>query len=408
MTKPRRRPSVVSLFSGAGGLDIGLERAGWDVVTATDLSKPSMETLRRSQAAQVPIRGRRSGTHLDGTRLIEADVQDLKASDLRPPRAASGWRPDLLAGGPPCQPWSSAGHQKGLSDPRGKLIEHMLRLIEESQPRFVLFENVRGLVTAVGATQTPGEVLRSIQEDLAGMGYASRIATLNAADYGAAQRRVRLLLMATSDHALPVFPEPTHDKAAKDGRKPWVTLGELLASLPKPDAKDVVRPTGERAELLRALSPGTGLKTGGRVMNNRPSGQWGYRQDSFLADLALPSRTIRAASTPDWLRLPSEDDLRRLTWAECAALQGFPRGWQFAGTRASVFQQIGNAVQVDMAEALGEALLASFRAGPVSEPPVTPPWPPELVKRVKYTEAEHRVNGVLRVRVRAKAVDTPG
>ncbi|WP_418608258.1 DNA cytosine methyltransferase [Georgenia sp. SUBG003] len=136
--------------------------------------------------------------YLEHARLIEEDVQEISASDLRPSRVRRDWRPDILVGGPPCQPWS-AGHQKGLNDPRGKLIAHYLRLIDEASPRLVLFENVRGLVTALGATGTPGEVLRSIQSDLADMGYASRVATLNAADYGAAQRRVRLLLMATRE-----------------------------------------------------------------------------------------------------------------------------------------------------------------------------------------------------------------
>ncbi|WP_418607067.1 DNA cytosine methyltransferase [Georgenia sp. SUBG003] len=395
----------MSLFSGAGGLDIGLEQAGWDVVTATDIAPDSMETLRLSQQAQIPI-GKRRGTYLEHARLIEEDVQEISASDLRPSRVRRDWRPDILVGGPPCQPWSSAGHQKGLNDPRGKLIAHYLRLIDEASPRLVLFENVRGLVTALGATGTPGEVLRSIQSDLADMGYASRVATLNAADYGAAQRRVRLLLMATREHSLPEFPSPTHDRHRNHGRKAWMTLRELLAAMPDPAHEDVVLPSGERAAELRALTPGTGIKTGGRVMNNRPGGHWGYRQDSFLADLDLPSRTIRAASTPDWVRVEGQD-LRRLTWRECAALQGFPSDWRFYGNRASLFQQIGNAVQVDVARAVGEVLLRSLRNGVPEEPPTTPPWPTELVKRVRYTASEHRVNGELRIRVRAARKESP-
>lgn len=396
--KPRRE--VVSLFSGAGGLDIGLERAGWKIVTATDFDGDCMETLRRSKAARIPVLGRRA-RHMTRTRLVESDVTTLSALSLKPRGADANWRPDLLVGGPPCQPWSSAGHQKGLEDPRGQMIAHMLRLVGELQPRFVLFENVRGLVTALGPNGKPGEVLKSIQDDLGDMGYASQIATLNAADYGAAQRRVRLLLMATKEYRLPEFPGPTHDRHGNLGRKPWVTLGETLEALPAPDPEDVVRPSGIRAAELRELAPGTGLKTGGRVMNNRPSGHWGYRQDSFRADLNLPSRTIRAASTPDWIRLPGDDDLRRLTWRECAALQGFPESWQFSGTNASRFKLIGNAVQVDIAQAVGEALLDALHQGPAEEAPTTPPWPQELVKRVKYTASEHRVNGELRRRVRA-------
>jgi DNA (cytosine-5)-methyltransferase 1 len=281
----------------------------------------------------------------------------------------------------------------------------MLDLVDQLRPRFVLMENVRGLVTAVGPTGSPGEVLRGIQEDLARIGYASRVSTVNAADFGAAQRRVRLFIIATAEFDLPEFPEPTHDKAGRRDRKPWITLGEALSVLPPVDLNDVIVPSGPRAQLLQQLAAGTGLKTGGKVMNNRPGGHWGYRQDSFLANLSLPARTIRAAATPDWIRLPGEP-MRRLTRGECAALQGFPTEWAFEGGTTSVFKQIGNAVQVDTAEVMGELLARALVRGPATEPPVTPPWPPELLKRVRYTEAEHRVNGALRVRVRASA-DTP-
>lgn len=403
LTVPQARRSydVVSLFSGAGGLDIGLERAGWNVVSATDHDSDAIATLRANKLSKLVVRGRRVA-HMAKTNIIEADVRDLTPAQLRPRMAGPDWRPDLLVGGPPCQPWSSAGHQKGLNDPRGQLIARMMELIEIMDPRFVLFENVRGLVTARGATGRPGEVLLSIQNDLADMGYASRIATLNAADYGAAQRRVRLLLLATKEHSLPDFPAPTHGKNAAGGVKPWVTLGEVLQSMPKPTKEDVVLPAGPRAAELLALKAGTGIKTGGKIMNNRPSGQWGYRQDSFRADLSLPSRTVRAAATPDWVKLPRQP-LRRLTWSECAALQGFPAEWQFAGTVSSKFKQIGNAVQVDVAEVLGESLRDSLKAGEIDEKPVTPGWPDYLVRRVRYTEAEHRVNGDLRVRLKPES-----
>lgn len=388
-------PRYVSLFSGAGGLDIGLEQAGWHTATVTDIDRDSVDTLLAAQAAEIAIDGG-PRTFLSGTRIIEADVSELHGPDL--------WAPSeplpLLVGGPPCQPWSSAGSQRGLGDPRGSLLLEMLRLVGELRPELVLMENVQGLVTARGWTGTHGEVLMSIQNDLTDLGYASRVALLNAADYGAAQRRVRLILFASRTHALPETPVPSH---ARDGASalPWRTLGQLIADLGAADEADIVRPRGTRADDLRALEPGTGLKTQGRVMANRPSGQWGYRQDSFLADLALPSRTIRAASTPDWVRLPGESDLRRLTWRECAALQGFPAEWPFAGNNTSRFRQIGNAVQTDMARAAGTALMASHLIGPAATSPITPEWPADLRRRVRYTLAEHRVNGHLRQRPQA-------
>lgn len=391
------KPEVVSLFSGAGGLDVGLERAGWRTVVATDHSSDSMETLRQSQSARIPVPGKRS-TYLQGASLLNRDVRELDADDLTPKSAPFGWTPDLLAGGPPCQPWSSAGSQRGLRDPRGQLIGHMLRLVGELQPKYVLFENVRGLVTARGKTGRPGEVLESIQKDLHEThGYVSRIATLNAADFGAAQRRVRLILIATKEYGLPLFPPPTHDRAAADGRLPWITLRHALSRISPTNRDEFVYPSGDRAHALRSLEPGKGLKTGGRVMTNRPGGHWGYRQDSFLADLEAPSRTVRAASTPDWIRLDGED-MRRLTWRECAMLQGFPPEWSFAGGIGSKFTQIGNAVQTNVAESVGKTIASCLAEGPVAGGQTMPSWPDYLRERVRYTQSEQRVNGHLRSR----------
>lgn len=397
-------PGVISLFSGAGGLDVGLERAGWDTRVATDFDRDCAETLTASQQAGIQIAERHDRTYLDGTRIVHADVAELDAAALMPPGALADWRPDLVAGGPPCQPWSSAGLQQGFDDPRGRLVEHFIRLVEELKPRFVLFENVRGLVTAVGDSGRPGDALRVIQQSLENIGFASTVALVNAADFGAAQRRVRLFLIASSDHRLPSFPDPTHAAAEElnllEPREPWVQLGEFLARLGAPDAADVVRPSGKRADELAELVPGTGLRTTGRVEANRPGGHWGYRQDCFLADPTLPSRTIRAATTPDWVK-EADGSLRRLTWRECAALQGFPPDWRFSGTVASKFRQIGNAVQADAATAIGRVILEALAEGPAPVPPETAPWPAEFHRRVRYTVAEHRVNGKHRVRVRA-------
>lgn len=396
--------TVVSLFSGAGGLDVGLERAGWKTVVATDFDADCVATLTKSRDARLPVESESGQAFLAGTRIVQGDIADLSSEDLRPADAPTTWRPALVAGGPPCQPWSSAGLQQGFADPRGQLVEHFIRLVGELRPHYVLMENVRGLVTAVGPSGKPGEALQLIQSGLADVGYASAVALLNAADYGAAQRRVRLFLVASSDHSLPSFPDPTHQSADEltllETHKPWISLGELLARLPPPDPDDVVRPKGEHARQLAALEPGTGLRTQGRVESNRPGGHWGYRQDCFVTDPSLPSRTIRAASTPDWVREP-DGDLRRLTWRECAALQGFPQSWRFTGTIASRFRQIGNAVQTNVAEVMGRALLTALAQGPADQPPVSPPWPVEFHRRVRYTVSEHRVNGEHRVRVRA-------
>lgn len=376
-------PTVVDLFAGAGGLSHSLEASGWKSVAAVDIDRDAIGTLRLNQK-----RG-----YLHDTRIVQADLREVSARDLRPTGEVQSWRPDLLAGGPPCQPFSSAGRMQALKDPRGRLFHEFVRLARELRPRFILFENVSGLVTAKTPDGRVGGVLRRIQREFEGIGYACRFDLLNAADYGAPQRRVRLYMLASRSERIPEFPQPSHFRDGLHGLLPWVSLGEFLRGLPAPRSEDVVRPNARRAKELAALLPGTGLRTGGIVEANRPSGHWGYRQDCFVADLALPSRTIRAASTPDWLRL--KEGLRRLTWRECAALQGFPSDWEFAGTIASRFRQIGNAVQGDIGRAIGstlhQAAVRTDRAAPVS-----PDWPASFHKRVRYTAMEQVVNGAHR------------
>lgn len=383
--------TAIDLFAGAGGLASSLEASGWRTVSALDIDADAVATLRRNQD-----RG-----NLIGTRIIQGDIHDISARDLRPSGVRSTWRPDLLTGGPPCQPFSSAGRMRGFEDPRGGLFQEFVRLADELKPRFILFENVAGLVTAKTPNGEVGGVLRRIQNEFEEIGYACRFDLLNAADYGAPQRRVRLYMIASRQERLPEFAQPTHSREISGGHKPWVTLAEFLATQPSPSREDIVRPNAHRAAALAKLLPGTGLRSGGIVEANRPSGHWGYRQDCFVADMKMPSRTIRAAATPDWLRLRG-GSMRRLTWRECANLQGFPTDWEFVGTVASRFRQIGNAVQGHIGRAIGAALKASASEARRSKP-TSAPWPACFHKRVRYTAMEEVVNGAHRRAARERS-----
>lgn len=390
------RPTLVSLFSGAGGLDIGLERAGWQTVVATDKDPDAVATLRANQETAIPIEGHTTRTYLQDARILERDVHGLSAADLRPAGVKRDWRPSLLAGGPPCQPWSSAGLQRGFFDPRGLLISQMVRLTDELRPRYVLMENVRGLLTAVGPGGHHGEAIELLQKEWENLGYAVRWGLLNAADYGAPQRRVRLVMIASADHRLVALPMPTHSKDGGSFLLPWVTLQAFLDELPAPAPDEIVRPAGKRSAELLQLTPGSGLRAGGTIEHQRPGGHWGYRQDCFVADPSLPSRTIRAAATPDWLHLP--DGMRRLTYRECAGLQGFPPDWRFPAKKDVCFRLIGNAVQTNMAEALGLALLNGLKPGKLAEPPASAEWPPYFTRRIRGARADHRANEASRKR----------
>ncbi len=396
-------PTLISLFSGAGGLDIGLEQAGFDTVAATDFDEGCVRTLLENQQKRVPVDGRPGCFHLDGTKVVQADVTGLSGSDLVPEDAGDGWVPDLLVGGPPCQPFSSSGKQRSVLEGRGRLFEHFVRLARELRPRAILLENVRGLVTARGCTGQPGEALTEVKEAFEDAGYATSFRLLNAADFGTPQRRVRLFMLATRHAPLPLFPEPTHSRNHKKtlfGETiPWVTLRKLLATLPDPESEDVVRPSERLEPLLRDLPCGSGLKSNGRSEPTRPGGHWGYKQGTFVTDQDLPARTVTAASTQDWLRLP-DGSLRRLTVRECAALQGFPPEWEFVGGKSSQFRHVGNAVPSVFGRVLGLAVAKALKEHRKRRPASTP-LPENFKAAVEYTKRDHDRNAVARTRTNA-------
>jgi DNA (cytosine-5)-methyltransferase 1 len=392
-------PTFVSLFTGAGGLDIGLEGAGFRAVSAVECDPDCVRTLELNQRERHPIPG--GGHYLSSTRVLARPVEDITGSDLRPPSMDCDWVPDLMAGGPPCQPFSSSGKMLSVDDPRGRLFEHFVRLAGEVRPRLILFENVRGLVTARGPQGEPGEALHMVKEAFEKLGYATTFQLLNAADYGVPQRRVRCFMMATRCTEVPTFPAPTHAEVAEQTlfatRLPWVTLGDFLRDQPEPIPDEIVRPTEALARELASLRPGNGLKSAGARETTRPGGHWGYRQGTFIADSAFPARTITASASQDWVRL-RDGSLRRLTLRECAALQGFPKQWKLVGSVASRFRQVGNAVPVKFGFILGHALLVALRA-PSRGPVTSAPLPEEFHIAINYTIKELRRNGESRKRV---------
>jgi DNA (cytosine-5)-methyltransferase 1 len=399
--------TVVSLFTGAGGLDIGLEQAGFRTISAVDNEPDCVRTLLLNQEAG--IRRENQGAYLEGTRIIQAGVETLDPADLKPPSVGPEWNPDLMAGGPPCQPFSSSGKMLSVGDPRGRLFEHFVRLAEGLKPRLILFENVRGLVTARGPRGEPGEVLQMVREAFEAIGYGTTFALLNAADFGCPQRRVRCFMMATRNTCLPEFPEPTHSEFPNrnlfDQSRRWVSLGEFLASLPAPPDEDMVRPTSRLAAQLAEVAAGSGLKSAGAREATRPGGHWGYRQGTFIADLAQPARTVTGSASQDWVRLP-DSSLRRLTLRECAGLQGFPPAWEFAGPIASQFRQVGNAVPSIFGRVLGRSLIAALEGGRRPRP-TSAPLPRDFAAAINYTKREHARNGESR-RVAREKLAQPG
>jgi len=370
----------VSLFSGAGGLDIGLERAGFEAVSLCEIESVFCRTLSANQ----------SWAHGDGRKylsnatILNADIRDVRAEDL-----SIGKRIDLVVGGPPCQAFSSSGKQLSVLDPRGALVSEFCRIVGELKPRVFLFENVRGLVTARDKNGEPGGVITELMHVLEELGYSCRAALLNSADYGASQRRVRCFIIGSSRGKAPQFPESTCQKDGGLFSDQWNSLREFLLQHADDDSSQFTFPTRQLAEKLAEIECGSGLKSQGKAEATRPGGHWGYRQGTFIADLELPARTVTGSSSQDWIRWNGV--LRRLTLKEIMALQGFPNDWLVEGTKSQQYKQVGNAVPTVFGEALGQTILQHLQNFPKGKP-VQIDIPESFRGHIEYTKRDHARN----------------
>ena len=381
-------PEMVSLFSGLGGLDAGLEAAGWDCVFATDIDPCAVDSLNANRGALLQ-NGRQ---FLDHATVEQIDIRELTGRDLLAKVGRRRGDIALLAGGPPCQSWSSAGHQLGFDDPRGRLIGEYLRLATELDCRNLLFENVRGLITARGADGVPGSALEWLRDRLFRLGWQTQVELLNAADFGAAQRRVRVVLVGHRTGDLPASPKPTHSKDGVASTRLWRSMHECLAAIDPCSPGEVIRPTGKLAEELALIRAGSGVKSPGKREATRPGGHWGYKQGAFVADLNLPARTITANAQQDWIR-DEKHGLRRLIPRECAALQSFAADWKILGKRIDQYRLIGNAVPPLLGRALGEALISNQASAPAESELHLAPLPDRLLSAIAYTKREELRNG---------------
>jgi DNA (cytosine-5)-methyltransferase 1 len=374
-------PNYVSLFSGAGGLDIGLERAGLRARSLCEIEPVFCETLKCNSEFR----------HADGLEyfasadILNADVRELSASDLN----TCGESVDLVVGGPPCQAFSSAGKQLSVLDPNGMLVAQFYRLIDELQPRMFLFENVRGVVTARDANGEPGGVVKGLLNSFKEIDYSCRAGLLNSADYGAFQRRVRCFIVGTRCGQAPSLPVPTHQRTPSLFSNGWRSLGEFLDTHEDTNEALFTYPTEALAVQLAALKDGSGLKSMGKRERTRPGGHWGYRQGTFIADQTLPARTVTGSASQDWVR--RDGVLRRITLREAKLLQGFPEDWIIKGTKAKRFKQIGNAVPASFGELLG-TMIRDFLSAYPDTPPVHLDMPKEFKGYIDYTKKDHARN----------------
>lgn len=351
-------PTVVDLFCGAGGLTVGFEDSGFDIAVASDFWHPAAETHR---------------ANFPHTPFFEADIREISPTDIK--NYCGGAAPDVVAGGPPCQGFSSAG-TRSEGDVRNTLVGIYTNLAVELEPNVIVFENVEGFLTA-----GEGRFVTDLLDPLIGAGYSIRLEKLNVAHFGVPQLRKRVIAIATKGRT-PAPLEPTHSASGAPGvwRRgiglPYTrTVGDALRHAIA-DPTDPLSKIREPSELERmrveALKPGQTMRdldpslrhasyarrANRRVADGMPTEKRGGAPAGLRRLVATePSKAITSAAIREFVH-PTEN--RLLTLREAATLQTFPVNFQFIGTRSEISTMIGNAIPPAFAAALGSAVFETL------------------------------------------------
>ena len=297
--------NIVSLFAGAGGLDLGLINAGHNIIWANDIDKDSCETYKKN-----------IGNHIICEDIAKVDFNTIPNSDV-------------IVGGFPCQGFSLANLNRKPEDSRNEMYKYFYQLVGSKQPKYFLAENVRGILSL-----GKGEVIKQIVKDFENAGYRVKYKVFNTAEYGVPQSRVRVIIAGTRKDILHdldfQFPEKIYEKDK------WVSIGNALSEIPEPD---------ENHNLLNHIYSKY------KVTNRNFTGH-------RTTDPSKPSPTILARGNGKGgvCAIQHPNNHRRMSVRESAIIQTFPLDFEFQGSMTRMYRQIGNAVPVLFASYLGEEL----------------------------------------------------
>lgn len=293
---------VVSLFSGAGGLDLGFIQAGHDIIWANDLYGDAVATYRLNI----------------GNHIIEQDIKEIPSDEI--PDC------DIVIGGFPCQGFSVANMKRHTGDERNELYKELLRVIRDKQPLFFVAENVKGILSL-----DKGAVFRMILNDFTDLNYNVQYRVLNAADYGVPQTRERVIIVGVRGDLdfTYNYPLPTNSKNATLLTPKWISVQDAIGGFPDPDLpNNLLNHTYSKYKIEYSIYIGHR-----KIDPNKP----------------CPTITARGDDKGGVVVHPHPNGLRRMTCRELATLQTFPIDYEFVGNNSSVYRQIGNAVPVTLA-----------------------------------------------------------
>jgi len=329
----------ISLFTGAMGLDIGLEQAGFECSLCSELDVKTRETIALNRP-RIPM---------------FFDVSYLTKKHLKEHHGCT-----LVAGGPPCQSFSTAGSRRGFDDPRGVMLLEFGRVVDIVRPRFFVLENVPGLMTIKPPEGKSAKIMFYLIQSYKKMGYKVIWGRLNAVDFGGPQFRERVFIVGSRDDEDIYLPLPTHFKKHQYKEYRWRTLGDVIEW-----SKKEPGPCGKFAKSKQKWVPK--IPEGGNWKSltddearealggayNSSGGKTGYlRRLSW--DEPCPTLLTSPTQKATMLIHPEED--RPLSIMEYARIQEFPKTWEFAGSVTDQYKQIGNAVPVALSHAIGHML----------------------------------------------------
>ena len=319
-----KKPTAIELFAGAGGMALGLEKAGFDNTMLIDNNKDCIKTLRKNRPKW---------------NIVEQDIQEFDFA---------GMRADVVTGGFPCQAFSHAGNKLGFNDTRGTLFYEFARAVKEIKPKMFLAENVEAIIR-----NDNGKTLRTIMDVLSSLGYDVQYEILNALNYNVAQKRKRIIFIGTKKGTKFVYPTPS---------KKVLTLRDALKGVPKSDGEKY---SDEKKKMMSYVPPGGSwvnmpVRVQKKYMGKSFYSTGGRRGMGRRISWDEPCLTLTTSPGQKMTERCHPAEIRPFTTREYARIQSFPDSWKFVGSNSSQYMQIGNAVPVKLAKALGISMHTSL------------------------------------------------
>lgn len=341
---------VISLFSGALGLDLGLESPSrrsmfppFETVVCADVDKSCRETISKNRPEI----------------QVFSDVKDVGKDSVDGDVC-------IVSGGPPCQSWSTAGRRKGFADARGSLILEFGRVVKELTPRFFVMENVRGLLSmATDDGKMAIDILLKAFDDI---GYKTVHGILNAVEFGVPQFRERIVIIGSRDGEDIILPRATHFPVHQNLDYRWKTLRDTIMWGWPNDKHEYVELSPKRKKWMEKVPEGGNWKSLSDEDQRAAMGDAffsGGGRTGFFRRLSMdePSPTLVTSPSQKSTILCHPTETRPLSVQEYAAIQTFPDGWELEGSTQDKYRQLGNAVPILMGEAIGAALMATIDGG---------------------------------------------